>query len=67
MSLDYTVRPNISLHHGKICHDGDPCRVVLKKDKISVGCTDITPEALRWVLSAYEKAFSESPVVVLQE
>lgn len=67
-------RPLVSLNNGKVHHgypgraeSGEPARVVLKKERISVACTDVTPEALRFILAEYDKAFPSEKEVVLQE
>lgn len=60
-------RPCISLScENKILHDCKPCRVVLRKHKISVGCSDITPQALKFLLDEYNKSFKpeEREVVI---
>lgn len=60
-------RPKIGLNaSNKVTHDGDVCRVVVRRHLISVACTDITPEALRKVLSDYEKHFGNGESVVIQ-
>lgn len=61
-------RPLITLDSGKVKHNGVSCRVVLRKGMISVGCSDVTPEAARFLLDEYEKSFPE-PIteIVLQE
>lgn len=61
------TRPKIALNaDGKVTHDGSVCRVVARKNLISVACTDITPEALRKVLADWEKHFGAGEAVVLQ-
>lgn len=60
-------RPKIALNEeGKVTHDGTVCRVVARKGLISVACTDVTPEALRKVLTDWEKHFGSSESVVIQ-
>lgn len=59
-------RPKITLQDGQICHSGGPCRVVLSREKISVACTDITPEALRHVLAEWNKIYGIPDSVELQ-
>lgn len=48
-------RPRIALYDDKILHDGKIVKVVLRKDLITVGCTDVTPEALRFLLEKYDE------------
>ena len=60
-------RPKIALNDdGKVTHDGTVCRVIMRRNLISVACTDVTPEALKKVLSEWEKHFSESEPIVVQ-
>lgn len=60
-------RPKITFAHGKLLHNNLNCRVVLRKDLVSIGCSDITPEAIRYLLDEYERAFPETAEeVVLQ-
>lgn len=60
-------RPRIALNtDGKVTHDGSVCRVVARKNLISVACTDITPEALKKVLADWQKHFGSNDSVVLQ-
>ncbi len=67
------ARPFISMKDGKVLHgvvgltEETPARVVLKKGRISVACTDATPEALRFILAEYDKAFPSEKEVVLQD
>ena len=54
-------RPLISVKDGIILHNGEPCRLVYARDKICVGCSDITPEALSFLFCDYTGKFQ--PVV----
>lgn len=36
-------------------------RIVLRKNRISIGCSDITIEAARKIIAEYEKKFGEQP------
>ena len=56
-------RPKITHEGGEFRHDGIRCRVVFRSDMISIGCTDITPDAARRLLAAYESRFD---TVILQ-
>jgi hypothetical protein len=57
-------RPLIAMSGKTVTHNGTQTRVVLRKKKISVGCSDITPEALEYVLNEYKKAFGDGEVVL---
>jgi hypothetical protein len=59
-------RPLITLRSGMILHNGTHCRVVLRRGCISIGCSDITPEALRFLADEYAKNFPDNDTVVLQ-
>lgn len=60
---DPVRRPLIDYKDGKFTHNGTPVRVVMRAGVISIGCSDITPEALKKLLWEHECKFSE---VVLQ-
>ncbi len=61
-------RPLIDFKFGVITHDGIPCRVVMTKDKISIGCSDITPEAMRYISTIYGEKFPAMEIsYVIQE
>jgi hypothetical protein len=61
-------RPRITLKNGIVCHDSEPCRVALRAELISVGCSDVTPEVLRHLLERYDELFPKiKNIVVLQE
>lgn len=49
-----------------ICHNGTPTRVVLTEKTISVGCSDITPEAAQFILDKWKESFGTAKIVVLQ-
>lgn len=59
-------RPLISFdeEEKRVYHNSQPCKVVLRKDKISVGCSDITPEAAKFI---YERWFKEFGVQAERE
>ena len=59
-------RFNIALSMGTIVHNGMPCRIVMKRSLISVGCTDITPEAAKRILDEYNKRFGQENEIVVQ-
>lgn len=68
MGEPITSRPLISLSQGKICHNGKPCKIVMRRGKISIACSDITPEALDWLIDKYLQNFDEGKsAVVVQE
>ena len=54
-----TKRPEITFQDGKVCRNGTPTRVVLAPDNITVGCTDITPEAAKYILKQWTIRFGE--------
>lgn len=65
-------RVRIELDADKILHHltGEPAtlaRVTLAKDRISVGCTDTTPEVLEHLLAEHRKRFPKNDTFVLQE
>lgn len=50
-----------------VTHNGYKTSVILKKDLISIGCTDFTPEVMYYIVEQYEKNFNkEKKEVVLQ-
>ena len=65
MGEPITSRPLITLSKGKICHNGKPCKVFMRRGKISVACSDITPEALDWLLDKYLENFDEEKSSIL--
>lgn len=47
--------------------EGIPVRIVLRKNKISIDCHDVTPEVLRYLLARHDEKFSkEETEIVLQ-
>jgi hypothetical protein len=61
------LRPLIELKAGLITHNGKPCKVVLTPSLISVGCSDVSPEALRGLIEHYDRHFPDhKQVVVIQ-
>lgn len=61
MVLGWPVRPRISFSNGKFYHDNCHCRVVMRKDIVGVGCTDVTPAALRELVRLYDEHFGGAP------
>lgn len=60
-------RPFISMdERGRVLHNGNVTRVELRKQVVSVGCTDATIETLRFLISEHEKHFPDCPAYVLQ-
>lgn len=52
-----------------VLHNGEVTRIVMGRKKISIGCTDITPEAMRYLVKQYNARFpdpDEDIPVVLQ-
>ena len=56
-------RPKITYENGEFRHNGVRCRIVFRSNLISIGCTDITPDAVRKLWEEYESRFD---TVVLQ-
>jgi len=52
-------RPTITYENGEFRHNGVRCRIVFRRDVISIGCTDITVECAKKLLQAYEQRFEE--------
>ena len=51
-------RPRISLRSdGVLLHGADVVRVVMRRGIISIGCTDITPEAAARVVAVWNEIF----------
>ena len=59
MGVPVIFRPLVTLKNGVVMLDGEKARVILKKDKIFVGCHDITPDAARFLVSAWDKQFGD--------
>lgn len=68
-SISLRDRPFIDLNDkGVFTHNGDKCRVVLRRGKISVGCSDVSPEALKELVRLWDDTYPASPsVVVVQD
>lgn len=65
MCTPYPKRPLIHLlFKSAVRMNNEDIRVVLQRDKISVGCTDVTPEALQYLLDEHKKKFNYSEVVL---
>lgn len=62
-----TKRPMISLIDGKIKHNGNPTDVILRQDSISIGCTDITPNAAMFIIEKWKSNFSKVEVIILDK
>lgn len=61
-------RPLISIRNGKLHHNETPVRVVLTRDLIRVGCSDVTPQAAKLLIAEWGKNFGEKgDVIVMQE
>jgi hypothetical protein len=54
-------RPLIDYRVGMFTHNTIPCRVVMTREKISVGCSDVTIEAAKELLKLHEEKFAELP------
>ena len=71
IGTDTSKRVNIYLHDGTVRHrvGGEPptdARVVMTRSRISVGCTDTTPETLEFLLAEHKRRFP-GDVQVVQE
>lgn len=62
MSDSSVSRPQISLREGVILHNGGRAPVVLRRDMISVGWSDISPEAMEFILARWRAAYGPPPV-----
>jgi len=49
----------ISVKDGRILHNGENVTVKYRRNLISVGCTDITPEDLEWILNDWKMEFDK--------
>lgn len=58
-----TSRPRITLYEFEgsknINHNGSSCKVIIRKDLISIGCSDITPEAAKYIWETWQKEFKD--------
>jgi hypothetical protein len=52
---NHQTRPTLSLTDGKLFIHGSPARTVFRKHRISIGCTDVEPEALRFLLEKFDE------------
>ena len=65
-------RPIISVQNTKasgltVMHNSIPTRVVFTRELISIGCTDITVDAAKYIIDKYKEAFPElTKEVILQ-
>lgn len=63
--ITHPRRPLIHmLFYGCIARNDEDIRVVLQRDKISVGCTDVTPQVLQYLLDEHKKKFNDREVVL---
>ncbi len=53
--------------HGLTGDPHEPARVVIARNRISVGCTDTTPEVLEFLLDEHRKRFPKKDEFVIQE
>lgn len=64
-------RPQITLHNGKLLYNGLEAKVVFRKHLISIGCTDITDDAMDFIFNHHHEWLRElenySPVKTMQE
>ena len=60
-------RPNIKMENGVLTRNGIPARVVITKHLVCVDCTDVSPEALKFLAEAYNARFETlNPVFEVQ-
>lgn len=59
-------RARIGFNDGVITHNEQPCRVVMRRDLISIGCSDVTIEAMRELVKQYEDKFGDDREFVIQ-
>ncbi len=59
-------RPSITYKDGAFLHNGHQCRVVLRPDRISIGCSDVSIEAAKRLLALYESRFGCPDEYVVQ-
>jgi hypothetical protein len=64
--LASSYRPKITYEDREFRHNGIRTRVVLRRNLVSIGCSDVTPEALRQLLKEYERVFGAEDDYVLQ-
>jgi hypothetical protein len=57
--LEYVTRDEYSPVKGAITNCGVKSRIILTKEWISVDCTDITPEALEYILNSWKSSFKQ--------
>mgnify|MGYP000939280681 CR=1 FL=1 len=75
MTTEYmptTPRVRIEMLLGKVMHGlagepNEPARVVIARNRISVGCTDTSPEVLEFLLDEHRKRFPKKDEFVIQE
>lgn len=60
-------RPTITKLGNKILHDGKEARFVITSNWIMVSCSDITPDALKFIYEQWKNQYGQPNVVVLQE
>lgn len=59
------IRPLVTIVDGVVMLDGVKAKVIIRKERIFVGCHDITPEALKFLADAWEEQYGDG--VVLQD
>lgn len=58
-------RPRITLSEDRILHNGKLTRVVFTKDTISIGCTDISVDAAKFILRKYLECFPDQDKIIV--
>lgn len=71
MSIEHPTRePSVLINmatpgtrEGKLTiqHNGNPCRVVLRPNSITIGCSEITMEAVEHILKKHREIFGNTP------
>ena len=66
MGIHHSARPSVGVIADKVVIDALPCRVVVRRaGKLSVGCMDVTVEALELLLKMHREKFGTSPDEVI--
>lgn len=60
------IRPKITFEAGELKHNGKTTRFVLRRNLISVGCSDVTPEALGVIWQEYLLRFPRDEEFIIQ-
>lgn len=58
-NFESRLRPLISLKQGVVVHNDKKVTVILSRNKIMIGCTDVTVDALLFIIAKYEEQFGK--------